>query len=962
MNAERWRQVERVLDAALGHERTEWPAILDRECAGDTELRREVSAMLEKVTVASGYLGAPPAAAAAAVLDDRRDFETTAAMEGKRVGPWKIVREIGRGGMARVFLAKRADGVFEQTVALKLLRSSLDTDVDRSRFRVERQILASLNHPNIARLLDGGVTEEGRSYLVMEYVDGQPLDRYCESRHASIETRLSLFATVAQATQYAHSNLIVHRDLKPSNIFVAADGTVKLLDFGLAKLLEAKSSLDAPATRAGQLWMTPEYAAPEQIYGEPVTTLTDVYQLGVVLYELLAGRLPFAHRSNTNQELAQAVLHEDPPLPSSFNPALRGDLDAIVMTALRKEPERRYASAAALIEDIDRHRGRLPVLARRGTLTYRLWRFTSRHRAGVAVGALAAIALVGVGVRERSLRARAEAEAHKALAVEDYLVRVFDVADPYAPPDRRGENLTAREIVDRGATRIDSVLAGQPEVQAELRRVIARVYGNLGLFDRAAPMLRRQLAERRALYGTTHPAVAQALDELGVVLQQQDDLAGAEPLLREAVAQRRALLGAADSSTAESIDHLALLLEERDQYAQALPMFREALATRRALFGGDDERVAESIDHLAHVHWSKGEYDEAEPLYRQALAIRERKLGPDHPVTAQTVHNLAQVQQMRGQADDAEALFRRALASKRKSLGNVHPSVTVNLNNLANLLRGQGRLAEAEPLAREALGLDRKIFGERHGYVAASLDNLATILRLKGELPEAIRLYEQSLDINRALHGAEHRSVALNLSNLGSTFQLTGDYAQAIPLLRESRAQYGHLMGTRHPNYAIVSTNLARALRESGQLAEAESIYREVLSVMDSTKASERNPFFQSQVGLGQILVTHRRPAEARPMLEIALASMRKQYGDTSVRTIEPRLVLGRCLLAQGDRAAAEPLLRDAAALAEKIVRIQPLLARQAREEWVRFSGCPPSACSARAPALSATDPARRRR
>ena len=961
MNAERWRQVERVLDAALQRAQSEWPAILDRECAGDTELRREVSAMLDRATVARSYLGTPPAAAASALLDERSDFETTAAMEGKRIGPWKIVREIGRGGMARVFLAKRADGVFEQTVALKLLRSSLDTELDRSRFRVERQILASLNHPNIARLLDGGVTDDGRSYLVLEYVDGQPLDRYCETNDVSLDARLALFTTVAQATQYAHSNLIVHRDLKPSNIFVASDGTVKLLDFGLAKLLEAKSSLDAPATRAGQAWMTPEYAAPEQIYGEPVTTLTDVYQLGVVLYELLAGQLPFAHRSGSSHELAQAVAHEDPPLPSSVQPALRGDLDAIVMTAIRKEPQRRYASAAALIDDIDRYRRKLPVLARRGTIAYRVQRFTSRHRAGVAVGVLAAISLVGVAVRERSLRAAAQAEARKAVAVEDYLIRVFDVADPYAPPDRRGENLTAREIVDRGAARIDSVLTGQPEVQSELRRVIARVYANLGLFDRAAPMLRRQLAQRRATYGPTHPAVAQVLDELGVVLQQQDDLAGAEPMLREAVAQRRALLGAADSSTAESIDHLALLLEERDQYDQALPMFREALATRRSLFGERNVLVAESIDHLAHVFWSKGEYDEAEPLYRQALAIREQRLGVDHPITAQTVHNLAQVQQMRGKPDDAEALFRRALASKRKSLGDVHPSVTVNLNNLANLLRNEGRLVEAESLMREALASDRKIFGERHGYVAASLDNLATILRLKGDIPEAMQMYEQSLEINRALHGAEHRSVALNLNNLGSTLVLAGDYAKAIPLLRESRAQYEHLVGPRHANYAVVSTNLARALRLAGQLPEAEAIYREVLGVMDSTKAPERNPYFQSQVGLGQILVTQHRPAEARQMLETALAATRKQYGDTSWRMLEPRLVLARCLIAQGERDAAAPLLRDAAALGEKVVRTQPLLARQAREELARFSGCPPSACSARVPAPSATGLAQRR-
>ncbi|MEO8561647.1 MAG: serine/threonine-protein kinase [bacterium] len=938
MDADRWRRVERVLDAALSRPRSEWPTVLDEACDGDEELHHELGAILDRITTARAELGSPPTTIDGASVTPSADDETVARMEGRRIGAWRIVREIGRGGMARVFLAERADGVYAQTVAIKLLRSSLDTEIDRNRFRVERQILAKLNHPNIARLLDGGVTDDGLSYLVLEHVDGQPLDRYCDSHDASLATRLELFATVAQATQYAHSNLVVHRDLKPSNIFVSADGTVKLLDFGLAKLLESGLSPDAPATRAGQIWLTPEYAAPEQIFGEAVTTLTDVYQLGAVLYELLAGRRPFDDRSDSSHALAEAVMHEDPPLPSTFRPELRGDLDAIVMTALRKEPQRRYASPAAMIEDLHRYRDHMPVRARRATLGYRTQRFITRHRAGVAIAAVALVGLIAAGVRERTLRARAEGEARKAIAVEDYLIRVFDVADPFAPPDRRGENLTARAIVDRGAARIDSVLAGQPEVQSELRRVIARVYSNLGLFDRAAPMLRIQLAQRRALYGATHPAVAQTLDELGVVLQQQDDFAGAEPLLREAVAQRRALLGSADSSTAESIDHLAVLLEERDRYDQAEPMLREALATRRALFGESDARVAESIDHLAHVLWSKGAYDDAEPLYRQALAIRERLLGPDHPITAQTVHNLAQVQQLRGKLDDSEALFRRALASKRKSLGNAHPSVTVNLNNLANLLRQRGRLAEAETLAREALALDRKIFGERHTYVAASLDNLATILRMKGEFPEATRMYQQSLDVNRALYGAEHRSVALNLNNLGSVAQLTGDYATAIPLLRESLVQYGHLVGARHTSYAVVSTNLARALRESGQLAEAERIYRAVMATVDTTKAAERNPFFQSQVGLGQILVSERRPAEARPMLEVALAETRKQYGDTSWRTLEPRLALGRCLAALGDRAGAEPLLREAAALAEKTVRTQPVLSRHAREELARFS------------------------
>lgn len=373
MDAERWRRVERLLDAVLRREQPEWEHVLDERCAGDAGLRREVGVLLSRVTAARHFLDERPAKAAAAALAAVQDLESAAMCPGRRIGAYRIVREIGRGGTARVFLAARDDDGLAPTVALKLLHAGLDTETGRDRFLDERRILARLSHRNIARPLDGGVTEDGLSYLVLEHVDGEPLDRYCDARDATIEHRLALFTEVAEATQYAHDHLVVHRDLKPSNILVTSDdGTVKLLDFGLAKLLEPDAAPETPATRAGYRWMTPEYAAPEQVVGGPVTTHTDVYQLGVVLFELLSGRLPFAHRSGSSRELEAAVLREDPPLPSSFRPALRGDLDAIVLRAIRKEPDRRYPSVSALIEDIRRHRERRPALARRSAAAYRI--------------------------------------------------------------------------------------------------------------------------------------------------------------------------------------------------------------------------------------------------------------------------------------------------------------------------------------------------------------------------------------------------------------------------------------------------------------------------------------------------------------------------------------------------------------------------------------------------------------
>ena len=947
-NADHWHRVECVLDAVLTCEPAHWHAILHEQCADDDALRREVEGLLAHVTAAERFLAVPPAATAAALIAEARESDASGVpCDGRRIGAYRILREIGRGGTSRVFLAERADGAFEQQVAMKLLRSNLDSDIDLHRFRAERQILASLNHPNIARLLDGGVTDDGLPYLVLEFVDGKPIDIWCEERSLTIAPRLELFQTVANATQYAHNNLIVHRDLKPSNIFVTNDGVVKLLDFGLAKLVDANASSDTPITRVGHRWMTPEYAAPEQIRGEPVTTLTDVYQLSAVLYELVCGRLPFGALRDSPRQFVDAVLHADPRAPSLVLAAgasharmgrIRPELDAIVLKGLRKEPARRYASATAMVDDLQRLRDGRPVLAVPDHAVYRLRKFVRRNRAVAAVVTAIVVLLAGASLRERSLRARAEAEAHKARAVEQYLTSVFDVADPYAPPDNKLGDMTARAILDRGSTRIDSVLTGQPDVQAELRHVIGGVYSNLGLYDRAAPALQRALDQRRALYGPKSLEVAEVEDQLGEVLMKQDKFDKAEPLLRDALAQRRALLGNHDTSTAETLEHLGALLRERNDFVGALPAFREALDIRRSVLGDSSVTVANSLDELGLLYWTEGKYEEAEPLYRTALAIMQRRLGEDHPRTAAVMQNLAQLKdQQGGHVDEAIALYRRALAAKRKSLGNVHPSVTVNLNNLAHILsRDKGELDEAESLAREALTLDRQIFGERHGYVAASLDNLATILRMKGDFDEAERLNVQALEVNRSLFGQEHREIALNLHNIASVRQLRGDPAGAVPLFRQSLAMYGRLFGVKHNNYAIVRVNLAKALRESGNTTEAEQLFRAAESRIDSVK--QRVPYINTEIGLGRILTNRGETGKARVLLERALAMTRQQYGENHWRTAEAKLGLGICLAASGQAAPADSLFRESYAVLQK-ERGQPQLAKEARQAMERTGG-----------------------
>jgi serine/threonine-protein kinase len=843
--------------------------------------------------------------------------------------------------MGQVFLGERDDGHFEQRVALKLIRHG--TPGLLRRFLDERRILALLEHPHIARLIDGGLTTDGLPYFAMEYVEGERLDEYVKSHNLSLDARLALFADVCDAVSYAHQHLIIHRDLKPSNILVTPDGQVKLLDFGIAKLLG--DSGDRDETRTGLRPMTPEFAAPEQMCGETISTATDVYALGVLLYILVTGDRPYDLNGKTPSEVGRIVCEHEPPRPSTRVPAplrrrVRGDLDLIVMTALQKEEHRRYQSPAALAQDLQRFREGHPILARPDSPAYRIRRFCGRHRPFVVAAAVLALALAGAASRERVLRNRAELEASKAREVESFLISVFNVSTPYATQVTDGGTVTARELLDRGASRIDSTLAGQPEVQAQLRSVLGRVYGSLGLFDKAAPMLQRSLEQRRSLYGPVHANVAQDLSLLGEALVRQDRYDEAEPLLREALTQRRRLLGNEHPQTAESIEHLATLLEQRNDLDQAEPLYREALAINEAHFGDTAVAVANSLNNLGVLLFRKGAYDQAEALYRRAIDISVRQLGENHPQTAESIQNLAQTLQVQGRLQDAEILYRRSLAAKRKALGDAHPSVTISLNNFGGLLARQlGKIEEGEAMTREALALDRRIFGERHSYVAQGLGNLSYILRLKGDFTEAERMQRQALDINRELFGERHQYIATNYSHLGGIRYELGDDEAAIRHLRTAYAMYRDVLGEGHLNTLIAMGNLGRVLAENGRAAEAESLARASLERLDPGNRGHLPQYLGARRVLGQALLAQGRADEALPILESALDLAREQFDADDIRLASVQLVYGSALLASRREAEAEPNLRAAHASFLKQRRAQPRFLAQAEAAVARLSG-----------------------
>jgi eukaryotic-like serine/threonine-protein kinase len=596
---EEWQRIEAILDDVLELEGEARREALDRACKGDARLRAQLESLVAADSRAESFLETPAAEYAAGLVRAASDeYEPLGGdmQPGQQIGPYRLIREIGRGGMGRVFLADRADGQFEQQVALKLVRGVQSGGEILQRFLRERQILARLHHPNIARLLDGGMTPDGRPYFAMEYVSGEPITTYCDARTLDLHARLDLFTAVCDAVQYAHQNLVVHRDLKPSNALVTPDGEVKLLDFGIAKVLHEHEEAggDPTLTRLGTGPMTPEYAAPEQVRGEPVTTATDVYALGALAYELLTGRGPHRLTRLTAAEVERAITGRDVERPSAavtrarpgpdgeqpaelvartrrtdphrLRRALKGDLDTIVMKALQKEPARRYASAGAFVDDIRRYRGGLPIAARRDSMGYRAGKFVRRHAIGVGATALILATLVA-GLIGTAWQARvASREAAKAREVSRFLAGLFAVSDPALA---NASKITARELLDRGATRIETELAHQPAVQSEMMLLLGRIYRDLSVYDRAQPLLERSLQLRRANAGRDDEHVADATSELGQLALEAGRPLDAERLQRETLALRRAVLGSDHPQVGKTMRDLALVLDFQGKFDEA---------------------------------------------------------------------------------------------------------------------------------------------------------------------------------------------------------------------------------------------------------------------------------------------------------------------------------------------------------------------------------------------------------
>jgi eukaryotic-like serine/threonine-protein kinase len=809
----RWAEADALFSAALDLQPAQRQQFVARETAADPGLRAAVLALLAAADTADSFL-----AEGGAVLPGHLIPELIEELEvrqgslvGKRIGRYRLIREVGRGGTGTVFLAERDDGAFQQRVAIKLLRRGVDTDDVLARFRAERQILASLSHPSIARLLDGGATPDGRPYLVMELVEGQPITRYCDERRLSIEQRLALFETVADAVQHAHRKLIVHRDLKPSNILVTPDGSPKLLDFGIAKLLgPVDADTDAP-TRTGIRPMTPAYASPEQVRGETITTSSDVYQLGLLLYELLTGQRPAGRRSGSSPDVERALERNDLVQPSaaaarptaprglggprSLRRRLRGDLDTIVLKALHADPERRYESVADLTGDIRRHLTGHPVRARPDARAYRARRFLARRRGPVAAGLLFVMLAGAYGIQLRRERDTAMVERARAEQVSAFLIDMFKSAD-LGRADR-ADTLTARTLLERGARRIQESLHDQPEVRAHLLTVIGRAHNHL------------------------------------------DGSGESFDLLEEALRLRTGLYGPLDDRTAETLEALATARARAFHHTAADSLFRQAVELRRDQSPIDTIRLAGATRRLAESKRNLGQLDSAEIYIREALELLESAGildGPDH---LRVLHSLALILRSLGELDAAEETYRGVLAAQRSAGPDERRGSAATANNLAYLLVLRGAYAEAELLYREAMGLARETYGDGHTRTRDAMGNLGALMRRQARWAEAAELAGEGLVLDLDIWGPDSWQAAQSIGRLGRIQLEAGDGAAAEPYFRDSLRIYAAALGPDHSWTGGSRLRLAAAFTAQRRYAEAEVELLDALARTESVEGDE---------------------------------------------------------------------------------------------------------------------------
>ncbi|MGA9421430.1 MAG: tetratricopeptide repeat protein [Rhodanobacteraceae bacterium] len=864
MHQDRWARRERLFAKALTLPVAVRAEFVQRSCRDDADLLAELGTLL-RAHDAAGILDVAPYRADVFALQ-------TSGVEGACLGPWLAGKMIGRGGTGEVYAATRTDGVFEQRVAIKLLRYEASGEFER--FNAERRILARLEHPGIARLLDGGMTSDGRPYTVMEYVEGHSITEYCREHRSSLSERLDLFAQVCDAVAFAHRNLVIHRDLKPGNILVDNEKRVKLLDFGIAKLIDAAAMRrDAEVTIAP---FTPDYAAPEQLSGQPVTTATDVYALGVLLFELLTGERPLRLQGLPSTRAVTLLMDRNPPPPSRIArvkpdtpvPArlLTGDLDAIVAKCLRKEAGHRYETVNALKLDTRRHLRKEPVLARGGARMYLARRFVRRHWLPLAAVSMLMVVLAGAAMYANDARLRTEHALHRADAVRDFVTDLFRQNDPEAG---NGKTMSARELVDLGVRRIESGFGGDADTRIELLGVSGNLYRSLGDYQRSAELLARRLKQAQQAYAPEDPRRIEAqLDSARAEV-------GAEHFDKAHALFDQALAGAAPARVelrplrARILLGIGRLEAERDNNRQAIDWAEQAIDLLRHLPTATKGDLAGALADRGSYVFRNGQIAEAEQPLREAIAL----LDPQEP--------------------DSEA----NLLNVREDLGMVLTSL--------------GRFDEARALLGANVAATRQLFGDEHPQLANALHQLGAVMRQSGDVKSAIPVFREALAIYERKYGPEHSFTATALTSLGQSLSADGKHQQAIDALVRAHGIYLKTLGPTHTHTVTAAIALADARLAAGDLADAERGFRAALEAFRNIGDGRHIYAEAARLGLGHALAAEHRYDEADAPLRQARARFITAFGADDRRAIEASTTLVHCLLQSGRREDARAIFEE---------------------------------------------------
>jgi len=861
----RWQQIQSLFEQMIDTGTGERTARLASACGDDLELRASVESLLKSDSRREDALLHAIGDAAESLLEEHQD-----RLIGTRVGPYRVASILGHGGMSTVYRGERDDSQYQQTVAIKVLQHATLHPRLRSRLHSERHILATLDHPSIARLIDSGDLEDGTPYLVMEYVDGESIDSYCDSRTLFVRERLELFVKVCAAVQYAHRNLVVHRDIKSSNIFVTVEGAPKLLDFGIAKLLAPESlSHTLPVTRLQERILTPENAAPEQVLGRPITTATDIYALGVLLYQLLTGRSPYRLLSYSQLQLERASCMDDPARPSQMvvskltgekdadrsrisdrrglspqrlRARLSGDLDAIVAMAMRKEPDRRYPSVEALADDLNRHLLGEPVRARQGDWRYNAAKFLRRHLLAVAAVAAAFLglalfagAMFWENHRIELAREATAQERDRAQQVSAFLVDVFSQADPF---NTQGKEPTAKDLLDRGAEKISGNVSLQPEVRAQLLESIGLAYRRQGLSERAIPLFEQAVAIRRQERPLNNGHVAVAVANLARAHTDAGHLISAEAYLDQAVTLSQS---GGDAQAVQTADILVqfgnFALDAKSDPARAAQLFGKALNIYRATIGSQNLQVASTLTGLASATLWMDDYPLAERYQREALDIFQATVSRNYP-------------------DNAVALAA-----------------------LGYILTQREKYVEAEQVLNEALEIERKVFGADNARIAQIESDLGVLYDREGDMTRAITATQTALKITRDRRGSGHYMVGYHLDALANLYLKINDLPTAEADARQALAVYAQALPARHLYVASTHQLLGEVLLRRGSLAAAEAELRVALDMALGLAGADSWRTARSEASLGWVLIQRDNAAQGEPMLVAARSKLLAAVG-----------------------------------------------------------------------------------